>query len=124
MRLFGLYPKERNVTTAEISFVPEKLWQSYKEACTPHVIVMRPYYRPNQSVMPMEDHKLGYLQSFLRHNWKCHLKNFIERIKSWEDSARSCYEEQINLRSDESAEMTLLDGIFMIQFFLMYGSRE
>lgn len=74
----------------------------------------------------MEDHKLLYLQNFLRNNKNYRLEDYIQRVKSWENDARNCYDKQIKLNSDQFVEMMLLDGIFVIQFFLMayhYDSR-
>ncbi|KAF8034689.1 hypothetical protein BT93_C0876 [Corymbia citriodora subsp. variegata] len=69
--------------------------------------------------MPMEDHKLLYLQNFLQHNQNYRLEDYIQRVKAWEDDARNCYDKQIGLNSDQFAERMLLDGIFVIQLFLM-----
>ncbi|KAF7852061.1 hypothetical protein BT93_L0589 [Corymbia citriodora subsp. variegata] len=72
----------------------------------------------------MEDHKLRYLQSFLKHNRNCRLEECIEKIRSWEERARRCYDEVIDLDSDEFAEMMLLDGIFVIQLFLLFRNPK
>lgn len=104
--------------------VPEKLRHSHEEAYMPRVVAIGPYHRHSQSVMQMEDHKLRYLQSFLGHNQNCRLEDYIKRIRSWEDRARSYYDKQIDLSSDEFTKMMLLDGIFAIQLFLMYWNLE
>ncbi|KAF8034334.1 hypothetical protein BT93_C0588 [Corymbia citriodora subsp. variegata] len=67
----------------------------------------------------MEDHKLRYLQNFLYHNPEYHLKDYIKKAKSWENKARKCYDKDIKLNTDKFIEMMLLDGIFVIQLFLM-----
>ncbi|KAF8023301.1 hypothetical protein BT93_F0716 [Corymbia citriodora subsp. variegata] len=99
--------------------VPERLWRTNEEAYTPHVIAIGPYHCLNSSLMPMEDHKLLYLQNFLQHNQNYRLEDYIQRVKSWENDAQNCYDKQIGLNSDQFAEMMLLDGIFVIQLFLM-----
>ncbi|KAF7852062.1 hypothetical protein BT93_L0590 [Corymbia citriodora subsp. variegata] len=74
--------------------------------------------------MLMEDQKLRYLQNFLQHNQNYCLKDYIQRAKSWEDEARNCYDKQIGLNSDQFAEMMLLDGISVIQLFLMFRDHQ
>ncbi|KAF8035588.1 hypothetical protein BT93_C1579 [Corymbia citriodora subsp. variegata] len=87
--------------------VPEKLWRSYEEAFTPH-----------------EDHKLRYLETFLKHNCNCRLEDCIEKIRSWEEQARRCYNEVIDPDSNEFAELMLLDGIFVIQLYLLFRNPK
>ncbi|XP_048133591.1 UPF0481 protein At3g47200-like [Rhodamnia argentea] len=100
--------------------VPEKLRQGYEVAYMPRVIAIGPYHHNDPGLKRMEDHKLRYLQSFLRHNMNIRLEDCFERIRCWEDHIRSCYDGPIELDSDEFAEMTLLDGFFVIQLFLMF----
>ncbi|KAF8035591.1 hypothetical protein BT93_C1580 [Corymbia citriodora subsp. variegata] len=99
--------------------VPERLRRKNEEAYTPYIIAIGPYHHLNPSLMPMEDLKLRYLQNFLQHNQNYRLKDYIEKVNSWEGEARNCYDKQIGLNSDQFAEMMLLDGIFVIQLFLM-----
>ncbi|KAF7852057.1 hypothetical protein BT93_L0585 [Corymbia citriodora subsp. variegata] len=99
--------------------VPESLRRTNEEAYTPHVIAIGPCHRLSSSLLPMEDHKLLYLQNFLQHNQNYRLEDYIQRVKSWEDDARNNYDKQIGLNSNQFAEMMLLDGIFVIQLFLM-----
>ncbi|KAF7852059.1 hypothetical protein BT93_L0587 [Corymbia citriodora subsp. variegata] len=104
--------------------VPEMLRRTNKEAYTPVVVSIGPYHRLNPSLMPMEDHKLLYLQNLLQHNQKYCLKDYIQRVMSWEVEARNCYDRRIVLDSYQFAKMMLLDGIFMIQRFLMYWDHQ
>ncbi|KAI6681362.1 hypothetical protein NL676_035243 [Syzygium grande] len=76
-----------------IFIVPEKLRRTNKEAYTPRVVAIGPYHR-------------------------CKLEDYIERVKSWENEARNCYDKEIDLNSNQFAEMMVLDGIFVIQLFL------
>ncbi|KAK9101942.1 hypothetical protein Sjap_019196 [Stephania japonica] len=45
----------------------------------------------------------------------------IEKLKEIEKQARECYAEEIELSSDEFVEMMMLDGCFIIEFFLRDG---
>ncbi|KAL3745362.1 hypothetical protein ACJRO7_014462 [Eucalyptus globulus] len=80
--------------------VPARLQLTNEEAYTPRVIAIGPYHRLNPSLIPMEDHKLLYLQNFLQHDRNYHLEDYIKRVKSWEGEARSYYDKKINLSSD------------------------
>ncbi|KAI6668253.1 hypothetical protein NL676_023798 [Syzygium grande] len=91
----------------------------YEEAYTPRVVAIGPYHRDKEGLKPMEDQKLRYLQSFLQYNRRFGLEDYIKRIKSWEGRARKCYDKPIIPDSNEFAQMMLLDGIFVIQLFLM-----
>ncbi|KAF8034690.1 hypothetical protein BT93_C0877 [Corymbia citriodora subsp. variegata] len=104
--------------------VPEKLRQTNKEAYPPSVVAIGPYHRLNPNLMQMEDHKLLYLQNFLQHNQNYCLKDYIQRVMSWEDDAWKCYDKQIDLDFNQFTKMILLDSIFMIQLFLMYSDPQ
>ncbi|XP_018717361.2 UPF0481 protein At3g47200 [Eucalyptus grandis] len=101
--------------------VPKRLRQTNEKAYTPRVVAIGPYHRLNPSLKPMEDHKLLYLKNFLQHDQNNSLEDYIDKVKSWEDEARNCYDRQIKLNSDKFAEMILLDDIFVIQLLLMHG---
>ncbi|KAL3750371.1 hypothetical protein ACJRO7_011382 [Eucalyptus globulus] len=49
-----------------IFIVPERLRRSNAEAYAPHAVAIGPYHRQLKSFEPMEDHKLMYLQTFLK----------------------------------------------------------
>uniref|UniRef100_A0A803KQI3 Uncharacterized protein n=2 Tax=Chenopodium quinoa TaxID=63459 RepID=A0A803KQI3_CHEQI len=68
----------------------------------------------------LQEQKLRYLQNFLRRNERKSLKDYLKAIKEWENDVRECYMESINLSSDEFVEMLLLDGCFIIEFFLSW----
>ncbi|XP_018721916.2 UPF0481 protein At3g47200 [Eucalyptus grandis] len=114
-KLEGLSP----LSDCCIFTVPERLRQTNEKAYTPCIVAIGPYHHLNSSLMPMENHKLLYLQNFLLYNQNYRLKEYIQRVKSWENDARNSYDKKINLDSNKFAEMILLDGIFVIQLFLM-----
>lgn len=100
------------------------LRQTNKEAYTPHVIAIGPYHRPNQSLQPMEGHKLLYLQEFLKLNKNWSLEDYTRSVKSSEDDARKFYDREIRLTSDQFTKMLLLDATFVIQLLLMDRYRD
>ncbi|KAF8023303.1 hypothetical protein BT93_F0718 [Corymbia citriodora subsp. variegata] len=62
----------------------ERLRRQNEEAYMPHVVVIGPSHHLNPSLMPMEDLKLQYLQNFLQLNQNYCLRDYIEKVKSWE----------------------------------------
>ncbi|KAI3409278.1 uncharacterized protein J3R85_019515 [Psidium guajava] len=103
--------------------VPQKLQQSSKEAYTPRVIAIGPYYdRHSESLRPMESHKRLYLGSFLRQSKKPY-HDYVKTIASWMNSIMNCYEDKASFHTDP-AEMMLLDGSFIIQLFLINNLRK
>ncbi|KAF8034688.1 hypothetical protein BT93_C0875 [Corymbia citriodora subsp. variegata] len=86
----------------------------------PRVVTIGPYHHGFNCLIPMEDHKLRYLEKFLQYDQKFILEDCIKKIVSWEDRARKCYDKPIYLSSSKFIEMMLVDGIFVIQLFLMY----
>lgn len=68
----------------------------------------------------MEEIKLRYLQRFIRRNENKVLEDYLIALIKWEKEARDCYVETIKLSSVEFTEMLLLDGCFIIEFFLTW----
>ncbi|KAK9101930.1 hypothetical protein Sjap_019184 [Stephania japonica] len=102
--------------------VPERLWKLNEDAFTPQVVSLGPLHRDKlQQFKAIENHKYHYLTAFLSHQSSMALMNeCIEKLKEIEKQARECYAEEIELSSDEFVEMMMLDGCFIIEFFLRY----
>ncbi|KAK2631964.1 hypothetical protein EUGRSUZ_L02195 [Eucalyptus grandis] len=121
-RLEGLSP----LSECCIFTIPKMLRQTNKEAYTPQVIAIGPYHRSSESLKLMEDHKLLYLQDFLRHreNQSLSLEDCTQTVKSLEDKIRRCYDKQIDLNSDQFTEMILLDSAFVIELLQKWERHE
>ncbi|KAK9101936.1 hypothetical protein Sjap_019190 [Stephania japonica] len=102
--------------------VPERLRKLNEDAFTPQVVSLGPLHRDKlQQFKAIENHKFHYLTAFLSHQSSMALMNeCIEKLKEVEKQARECYAEEIELSSDEFVEMMMLDGCFIIEFFLRY----
>ena len=72
----------------------------------------------------MEEHKLRYLQKFIQRNSNRDLEDYLSASMKWEREARDCYLETINLSSIEFTEMLVLDGCFIIEFFLTWRGSD
>ena len=87
---------------------------------TPQMVSIGPFHHGKEELKPMEEHKQRYLKYFLQRT-KVSMASFLGFIKAKETKLRSCYAEAIpNLGSDEFVEMVLVDGVFVIEFFLRY----
>lgn len=73
----------------------------------------------------MEDHKWRYLYALLTRgsNLKVTLDSCVKALRELEHRARLCYEEDINLSSDEFLNIMLVDGGFIIELFLKYAVK-
>lgn len=68
----------------------------------------------------MEEQKLRYLQKFIQRNSNRDLEDYLSSSMKWEKEARDCYLATIHLSSIEFTEMLVLDGCFIIEFFLTW----
>lgn len=118
-RLDGLSPPSH----CDIPRVPKRLRQTNEAAYTPRVLAIGPYHLSNPSLKLMENHKLLYVKKFLQRNKNYRLEDYIQKVKSWEDVARNCYDKQTDLQPNQFVEMILVDGIFMIELFLRYSGN-
>ncbi|CAO2824709.1 unnamed protein product [Amaranthus hypochondriacus] len=98
--------------------VPRTLRNVNFRAYKPCLISIGPLNYGHKRLQGMQEQKLRYLQNFLRRNEEKSLKDYLKALKDWEKDARDCYIEKINLSSDLFLEMLLLDGCFIIEFFL------
>ncbi|XP_058083304.1 UPF0481 protein At3g47200-like [Magnolia sinica] len=66
----------------------------------------------------MEKHKWRYLDSILERNPLKTLKDYINEMVKWEYVVRSCYSDDVYWERTEFVEMILLDGCFIVEFFI------
>ncbi|CAN6243773.1 unnamed protein product [Urochloa humidicola] len=99
--------------------VPAHVRDANKELYEPRLVSIGPYYRGRAALRAMEQHKWRYLRELLNnreHHPGILLDMCVKAVRRVEQHARCCYSE----RSDNVegfAEMLLLDGCFIIQFF-------
>ncbi|KAF2285613.1 hypothetical protein GH714_005815 [Hevea brasiliensis] len=96
--------------------VPSDLRSVNEKAYEPQIIAIGPYHHGKAHLIAMEEHKIRYLQSFLRRGDKNDVSRYVQLIRGLEESARKCYAEPFCLPADAFAEMLLLDGCFIIEF--------
>lgn len=104
--------------------IPRTLGEVNRLAYTPCLISIGPFHHGKKKLQSMQENKLRYLQNFLKRNKKKKLLDYLTQIKQWEEEVRESYVEQIELNSKEFNEMVLLDGCFLIEFFLVWFLGE
>ncbi|XP_057526459.1 UPF0481 protein At3g47200-like [Amaranthus tricolor] len=107
--------------------VPPHICQVNKACFLPSIVSIGPIYFKYPSLKSCEDFKLTHLKHFLelhaltsshRHHQAYNLANYIDIMKHHEENARSYYEHQISLSSNEFIEMMMVDAAFIICYFI------
>lgn len=94
--------------------IPCNIHRLNEEDYTPRVVSIGPFHHGKKELQAMEEQKLICLQSFLDYT-KLSLEDCMELVTGWEERARSCYSEKVNLTSDEFRKMILLDSCFLLE---------
>ncbi|KAK9287222.1 hypothetical protein L1049_015635 [Liquidambar formosana] len=106
-----------------ISSVPTKLYKLNKQAYTPQAVAIGPIHYGKALLCPMQLNKEHYLKCFFNRT-AADKSLYYQKAKEWEEKARACYQDHIDMKSDEFVDMLLLDGIFIIEFYLRWFSPE
>ncbi|KAJ3683561.1 hypothetical protein LUZ60_013788 [Juncus effusus] len=107
-----------------LSRLPYMIRENNRELYEPRVVSIGPYHRGKESLLAMEAHKPRCLIDFLDRNPTVGLEVYVKEMRALETRARKCYSEIIDMSKDEFTEMLLLDGCFILEFFLKVRARE
>ncbi|KAJ3683521.1 hypothetical protein LUZ60_013748 [Juncus effusus] len=113
--------KSRPIT---IYRVPAALRESRKAFYEPKMVSIGPYYHGKEELQAMEEHKWWYFRDFISRNPEIPMETYLLEIRKLETHARLCYSEKVNLDKDEFIMMLLLDGCFILEYFLKYQEKE
>ncbi|KAL6008806.1 hypothetical protein ACLOJK_022032 [Asimina triloba] len=100
--------------------VPKLLRQANEKCYQPQLFSFGPYHHGSEELNPMEEVKFEHLQALLARNPKLELKDYVREIRALEAQARECYADKIGLESEEFVGMMVLDGCFLVEWFLFY----
>ncbi|KAK9279194.1 hypothetical protein L1049_012872 [Liquidambar formosana] len=103
--------------------IPMKLHKVNEEAYTPQVVAIGPLHRTKRHLQPMQPRKDRYLNYFVERT-KYDRNRYFKMVKEQEQNARGYYQDDINLNPDEFSNLLLVDGIFIIEFFLRMRSHK
>ncbi|XP_072986385.1 putative UPF0481 protein At3g02645 [Typha latifolia] len=98
--------------------VPAYIRRINEDLFEPRLVSIGPYYCGSRNLLAMQEHKWRYLRDFLARNSDNSIEDCVSKIRDLEARARRCYFEPIKLESDDFVEMLLLDGCFIIEYFL------
>ncbi|KAK9149692.1 hypothetical protein Scep_008449 [Stephania cephalantha] len=105
--------------------VPARIRKLDDEAFIPKAVSIGPYHHKKlEQYEAMEKCKVYYLKHFLSHRPSITLKDCVEMLKGFEEEARGCYADNIDLTSDEFVEMMMLDGCFIVEYLLRWWKPE
>jgi Plant protein of unknown function len=107
--------QDRSVT---IFRLPGWIHENNKELCEPQLVAIGPYHHGKESLQTMEEHKWFALRDFLARNENVDLEVYCQAMRSLEAQARQCYSETANLKSEDFVRMLVLDGCFILEWFL------
>ncbi|XP_008229160.1 PREDICTED: UPF0481 protein At3g47200-like [Prunus mume] len=104
--------------------MPHVLVKGKKEVYVPHLLSIGPFQRGLQ-FQAMEVIKSWYLHCLLERKPTptTVLEDFVGAIRDMEQDYRDCYEENIDLTSDEFVEMMVVDGCFIIELFRKFSGK-
>ncbi|KAF8642619.1 hypothetical protein HU200_067299 [Digitaria exilis] len=106
--------------------VPAHVRDASKDLYEPRLVSIGPYYRGRVELRAMEQHKWRYLHDLLAQYTEASLADCVSAVRDVEHQARRCYSERTGIFDDSGdgfAEMLLLDGCFVLKFFINWYAR-
>ncbi|XP_078177128.1 UPF0481 protein At3g47200-like [Carex rostrata] len=103
---------------------PRNIQQSKKNLFEPSVISIGPFHHGQTSLRTMEGQKWRFLRDFLSRGDHISVDFCISEMKLLEEKTRRCYSETVDLDSNDFVKMMLLDGCFVLEFFLKHKEEK
>ncbi|XP_078161569.1 UPF0481 protein At3g47200-like [Carex rostrata] len=98
---------------------PHYISKSKKKFFKPSVISIGPFHHGQKHLRALEEQKRRFLRDLLSRGNNISLDLCISEMKLLETRTRRCYSEMLDeLDSDTFVEMMLLDGCFLLEYFL------
>lgn len=114
--------------------LPSAVRERHRDLYEPKVVSVGPYYHGRAGLGAAQQHKWRLLRDFLsRAGGKKQaaagagglgLGAYVRAAREVEADARRCYAEAFGLGADEFAELLVLDGCFLLEFFLKKGEGQ
>ncbi|XP_008445188.2 UPF0481 protein At3g47200-like [Cucumis melo] len=110
--------------------VPKQLREMNPKAYAPQLISIGPFhYHTHKNLIANEQYKLQGFINYLRRVYKMEsleqlvrtksVEDLVKRAQSWVEEARNCYAETINMNDEDFIKMMLVDGCFIVEFFIL-----
>ena len=107
--------------TPSIWRVQPHLRKADQEAYEPKLVSIGPLHHGKSDLLPMEKVKRAYLRKLLNRDKENRVERYVQKILNRLPDARVEYSENLELLTDEDfAEMLVIDGCFIIEYFARY----
>ncbi|XP_078169456.1 UPF0481 protein At3g47200-like [Carex rostrata] len=104
--------------------VPASFRDKTKVLYEPRMVSVGPYYHGREELRSMEEHKWWCLRDFMSREPEIGLDIYLQAMRKLEPEARQCYSESVKISTDEFVLMLLLDGCFILEYFLKCKDKE
>ncbi|MQL87526.1 hypothetical protein Taro_020067 [Colocasia esculenta] len=94
------------------------------DAYGPKLVSIGPFHHGEESLLPMEQIKLMYLKKLLSRCAENNISNYIRVVRECEPQARRQYAEKVDFGEKEFVKMLVLDGCFIIEYFVKRIFKE
>ena len=98
--------------------VPPHLRKSDEDAYEPMLVSIGPLHHGEHKLLPMEDVKLAYVHELLQRHPNNRLEMSVYRTLKRLREARAEYSQEIDFSDEKLAKILVVDGCFMIEYFL------
>ncbi|CAM0872912.1 unnamed protein product [Alopecurus aequalis] len=109
--------------------LPAAVRERHPDLYEPKVVSVGPYYYGRAGLGAAQQHKWRLLRDFLsrgKNEKEAQLGAYLRAASALEADARRCYAEGFDdaMGADDFAEMLVLDGCFLLEFFLRKGEGQ
>ncbi|KAF3341722.1 hypothetical protein FCM35_KLT00360 [Carex littledalei] len=104
--------------------VPASFREKRKALYEPRMVSIGPYYHGREELRAMEEHKWWCLRDFMSRKPEIGVNMYLKEVRKLEPQARQCYSESVQIGTDEFVLMLLLDGCFILEYFLKHEDKE
>uniref|UniRef100_A0A0E0KCV7 Uncharacterized protein n=1 Tax=Oryza punctata TaxID=4537 RepID=A0A0E0KCV7_ORYPU len=107
--------------------LPAAVRERHRDLYEPKLVSVGPYYNGRDGLGSAQRHKWRLLRDFLsrKNDDKAGIGAYVRAARAVEAEARRCYAEGFDdMGADEFAEMLVLDGCFLLEFFLRKGEGQ
>ncbi|KAJ3683496.1 hypothetical protein LUZ60_013723 [Juncus effusus] len=123
-RLNALPGKHFTSRCAPISRLPARFREAVKTYYEPILVSIGPYHHDKQELQAMEERKWWSLRDFLGRNDRVKFHDYFKEIRALELLARMYYSEIVYMPSNDFILMLILDGCFILEYFLKLEFQE
>ncbi|XP_078173181.1 UPF0481 protein At3g47200-like [Carex rostrata] len=122
-KLDKLWCKTNEANNFTIFCISHIISQSKKNLFEPFVISIGPFHHGKKHLRTLEEQKWRFLKDFLSRG-DTSLDRCLSEMELLEKRTRGCYSETVNPDSNAFVEMMMLDGCFVLEYFLKLKQED